>query len=44
MAINIFFRCSAVDNFYMLNLQIYTVDPGISDFYEDLSLDLSEDS
>lgn len=41
MAINIFFRYSVVDILYMLNLQMYMVDPGVTDFYEDLSLDFS---
>lgn len=42
MVINIFFRYSVVDNLYMLNLQIYAVGPGITDFYEALSLDFSD--
>lgn len=43
MAMNVFFRHSIVDNLYVLNLQIYMVDPGTPDFYEDLSLEFSED-
>lgn len=43
MAINIFFRHSVVDILYMLNLQIHMVDPSVTDFYKDLSLDFSED-